>query len=218
MIRSVVLLALTGIVLSTIRPAQAQQFSAQLVSSNVIGKVASASGRIYVADRRVRIETAEFPDSFLIVDTAVPVAYLVRPAQRIFMESKQSSRLTWLFVPLDPADPCSEWQVMAEVAGMSDTPRWRCVAQGRESVEGRSAVKFVITSPRGHSAGWIDPQLKFPIKIVSEDGVVLALKNINESPQPADIFEFPRNYKKFDPRLVIERLKHTDAWVEPPHY
>jgi hypothetical protein len=198
------------------RPAQAQQFSAELVTGNAAGDIVGTPGRLYAADRKVRIETPDLPDSFLLVDGAVPAAYLGRPAQRIFMDSKQSSRLTRLFVSLDPADPCRQWQIMAEVAGISDSGQWRCDAQGPETVDGRSTVKFTVISRRGRGTGWVDTELKFPVKIETEDGAVLALRNIAEAPQPADRFEIPSTYKKFDPRQVIEQMKRSDVWVEPP--
>jgi hypothetical protein len=78
-------------------------------------------------------------------------------------------------------------------------------------------VKFAVLSPRGHSTRWIDPQLRFPLRIEADDGAVFELRNVRQEPQPADEFEIPRDYKKFDPRLVLEQLKHTDIWVEPPH-
>jgi hypothetical protein len=78
-------------------------------------------------------------------------------------------------------------------------------------------VKFTVLSPRGHSTRWIDPQLRFPLRIKDEDGAVLALHNVRQGPQPADMFRIPGGYRKFDPRLVLEQLKRTDIWVEPPH-
>lgn len=199
------------------RQVQAQQFSADLVRSSASGQILGKPGRIYVANGKARIETADFPDSFLIVDTLTPATYLVRPLQRIFMDSKQSSRLTWLFVPLDPADPCVQWQIMAAVAGLTETGAWHCQALDRETLEGRSAVKFMVLSPHGRSTRWIDPQLRFPLRIEAEDGTAFALRNIRQESQPEDKFEIPAGYKKFDPRLVLELLKHTDIWVEPPH-
>jgi hypothetical protein len=219
MLRSMAALALfafsfAGSAILAGRPAQAQQFSAEVVGSNAAG--VGMSARIYVVDRKVRIETPDLPNSFLIVNSAVPAAYLVRPAQRIFMDAMQSSRLTRLFVPLDPADPCPQWQAMAEVAGIADSGKWRCDVEGRETVEGRSTLKFRMISLRGRSSGWIDTGLKFPVKIQIEDGNVLALQNIEEKPQPEDKFEIPGDYRKFDPHQVIELLKHTDIWIEPP--
>jgi hypothetical protein len=197
--------------------ARAEQFSAELVSAKAAGDVVNPAGTVYVADRKARIETPDLGDAFLIVDAVAPAAYLVRPSQRVFMDAKQSSRLTRIFVPLDPADPCSQWRTMAEVAGISDkSGQWRCDAQDRKTVAGRDTVKFTILSPGGRSAGWIDPELKFPVRFEFEDGTVFALRNVQEGPQPADKFEIPGNYRKFDPRKLLEHLKHTDIWVEPP--
>jgi hypothetical protein len=195
--------------------AQAQQFSAGLTITGP-GAAANATAKLAVADRKVRIETSELPGDVLIVDATVPAAYLVRPAQRVFMDSKQTSPLTRLFVPLDPADPCRQWQAMAEVAGISDSGQWRCVAEGGETVSGRDTRKFAVTSLRGHSTGWIDAGLKFPIKIETEYGAVFTMRDIEEAPQPTKDFEIPTSYRKFDPRGVIEQMKRSDIWVEPP--
>jgi hypothetical protein len=195
-------------------PAQAQEFSAEIVSRSAGGDIIGKPAKLYVADRKVRIETPDLPHHVLIVDGAVPAAYAVAPAQRIFMNAKQSSRLTRLFVPLDPDDPCAQWHTMADVAGLAEPGEWHCNAEGRETVEERTTVKFNVASPLGHRTGWVDPQLKFPLKIETEDGAVLAVRNIEEKPQPAEQFEIPANYKKYDPHQLIEYLKHTDVWVE----
>lgn len=200
---------------SVTQPAGAQQFSAELTITGP-GTAAARTAKLAVADRKVRIETSELPGDVLIVDAAAPAAYLVRPAQRVVMDAKQSSPLTRLFVPLDLADPCRQWQAMAEVAGISDSGQWRCVAAGSETVSGRATRKFAVTSRRGHSTGWIDANLKFPVKIETEYGAVLTMRDIEEAPQPAEKFEVPGSYRKFDPHGVIELMKRTDIWVEPP--
>jgi hypothetical protein len=197
------------------QPAGAQQFSAVLTITGP-GTAPAGTAKLAVADRKVRIETPELLGDVLIVDAAAPAAYLVRPAHRVFMDAKQSSPLTRLFVPLDPADPCRQWQVMAEVAGISDSGQWRCSAAGNETVGGRATRKFAVTSRRGHSTGWIDANLKFPVKIETEYGAVLTMRDIEEAPQPAQQFEIPGSYRKFDPHGVIELMKRTDIWVEPP--
>jgi hypothetical protein len=210
-------LALFGLSLSLLsRPVSAQQFSADLVKTDPVAETSRIEAKLYVADRKVRIETPALPNSFLLVDSAAPFAYLVRPAQRMFIDARQSSRLTRLFVPLDPADPCPQWQAIAAVAVITDSDE-HCDAQGHESVEGRDAIRFSITSARGRSTGWIDAQLKFPVKIETEDGAVLALRNIEAAPQPVEKFDIPADFKKIDPGRIIEQLKRTDIWVEPPH-
>jgi hypothetical protein len=200
---------------SVTQPAGAQQFSAALTISGP-GTAPARTAKLAVADRKVRIEAPELPGDVLIVDAAIPAAYLLRPAQRVFMDAKQSSPLTRLFVPLDPADPCRQWQAMAEVAGISDSGQWRCSAAGSETVSGRSTRKFAVTSLRGRSTGWIDANLKFPVKIETEYGAVLTMRDIEEAPQPAQQFEIPGSYRKFDPHGVIELMKRTDIWVAPP--
>jgi len=196
--------------------AQAQQFSAVIVSRDRTGTVVGKPARLYAADRKVRIETPELPNHVLIVDGVKPAAYAVAPAQRMFLDAMQSSPLTQLFVPLDPDDPCPQWHAMAEVAGISVPGEWRCSAEVRETVDGRGTVRFSMISPLGRNTDWIDTQLKFPVKIETEDGVVLALQDIREEPQPADKFEIPADYKKLNPRRLLELIKQSDIWVEPP--
>lgn len=198
-------------------PARAQQFSAEIIALNAAGDVTGPPGRIDAAGRKVRIESPDLPDFFMIIDSSVPAAYLVRPSARLYMNAMQSSRLTRLLVPLDDVDPCPQWETMAEVAGMPDQRgQWHCAAEDEDTVDGRRTLKFSASSPRGHSTGWIDPELKFPIKIETEDGTVVALRNIQEGPQPADKFEIPHGYGKFDVRQLMERIKRSDVWVEPP--
>jgi len=222
--------ALLGI-LALAEPARAQQFSAELVFADVEGHPTGVAGKLRVASDRVRIETPDLPDGFLLVSRNPDAAYFVRPAQRVFMEAKQSSRLTQLFVTLDPEDPCPRWQAAAELArvpdpdaperqdGLHDAPRtqWRCERIGRETIAGRDTIRYQAVLPQGgRRDGWIDPLLRFPLRIDADDGTRLALKNIVEAPQPATAFEIPSGYGKFDPRELIERIKKSDVWVEPP--
>jgi len=197
-------------------PVQAQQFSAELIAGNAAGGTVGGPGKIFVADRKVRIETADFPNSFLLVDGNVPAAYLVRQRLRVFMDAKQSSRLTRLFVAPGGLDPCAQWRTMGEVAGLAgDDSQWRCAATEAETLDGRASMKFRMTSPSDRATAWIDGQLNFPVKFELDDGTVLALRNIEEGPQPPETFEIPSNFRKFNQQLFLERLKHTDIWVEP---
>ena len=214
--RAVLAFAVAGGVLLGSLPVRAQQFSAELIASNPAGGTLGSPGKIFVADRKVRIETSDFPNSFLLVDSNVPAAYLVRQRLRVFMDVKQSSRLTRLFVSPGGLDPCPQWRMMAEVAGIaSDGGQWRCEAAETESLDGRASRKFRITSPSDHATAWVDVQLNFPVKFEIDDGAVLALRNIAEGSQPPETFEVPGNFKKFNQQLFLERLKRTDIWVEP---
>jgi hypothetical protein len=212
--------ALVGALGGGIAPAQAQHFSADLVRTSVDGGAAASFGKLGVSDETVRIETPDFPDGFFLVDGASRTAYFARPGERVFMDARQSSRLTQLFVPLDLGEPCLQWQAMAKLAGAAegDEP-WRCDRVGEEKVGGRDVVVYRATpSPGREIVGWIDPKLKFPLRIRLENGMSISVENIREEPQPAGLFEIPSNFGKFDPQALLKRIKQSDVWVEetPP--
>lgn len=202
--------ALLGLLLA--HPAAAQQFSA-----DIVGK-AGPAGRLYVAGDNARIETPDFPDGFFLIDALRSAAWFVKPAQHRFMEARQSSRLTRLFVPLDPQDPCARWQAMAVSAGTAAPgARWRCERLASGTVAGREAVQFRAEPPgQPPFYSWVAPQLRLALRLRTGEGDGLALERIVEAPQDQGLFMIPPDYRKFDPLRLIERLQHSDVWVEPP--
>ena len=198
--------------------ASAQQFSADLARTDA-GGTATRAGKLNVSHDKVRIETSDLPAGFFLVLAGTNTAYFVRPAQKIFMDAKQSSPLTQVFVAVDPDDPCTRWQARAEIAGgANEGTKWRCERIGDDTVNGRRTIKYRGISPgnRQHF-GWIDPQLRFPVRLQYEDGTVVDLVNIQEKPQPESLFVVPAGYRKFDPQQLIDRIKQSDVWVEPVH-
>jgi hypothetical protein len=195
--------------------AQAQRFSADLVLTQ--GSAASVpAARLFVLDDKVRIETPELADGFFLIDGAKPVAYFVRPATRIYMDARQSSRLTSLFVPVDPDDPCRQWQAMARLAGGADNGDWRCERIGRETVGGGEAIAYrAFSAEREQFTGWIDRLRKFPVRIKTDDGAIFAIENIRDDAQAAQPLEIPAGFRKFDPEGLIQRIKQSDVWVAP---
>jgi hypothetical protein len=208
---------LFGLLICGAAVAQAQQFSADLVASHADGTAAASAGKLRVSEGKVRIETPDLADGFFLIDGIGRAAYFARPAQRIFMDARQSSRLTRIFVPVDPADPCRQWQTMAQVAGAAEAgDSWRCERLGEGVIDGRRAAAYQAILPSGkHFVGWIDPELKFPLRILMEDGATIAVRNIQQEPQPKALFEIPASFRKFDPQALIERIKQSDVWVEP---
>ena len=202
-------LAQTGIA------AQAQEFSADIVVTDA-SDPSVAPGKLYVSHGKVRIETPDV-SGFFLVDVDAGTSYLVRPAQRTFMDAKQSSRLTQVFVPLDPHDACRRWQSMAEIAGVTVADgQWRCEPLGREVIADRNTAKYRIVFPGSRlSFAWIDTDLGFPVRMQAADRTV-ELRNIQDVRSPASLFEVPRKFSKFDPRRLIERIKQSDVWVDPP--
>jgi hypothetical protein len=53
-------------------------------------------------------------------------------------------------------------------------------------------------------------------KVRMSDGATLTLERMRVEAQPADLFAVPAGYRKSDVRALIERIKHSDVWVEPP--
>ena len=194
---------------------QAQQFSADLVRSQA--GVSAPAGRLHVAGDKVRIESPELPDGFFLIDAEKPTAYFVRPKSRLFMDAKQSSALVRLFVPVDPNNPCRQWQAMAGVAGLGDRGDWHCEPAGTEAIDGHEMMTYRANSASGAElVGWIDAQRKFPLRIKTEDGALVAVENISDEPQAAELFELPKGSHKFDPQALIELIKQSDVWVAPP--
>ena len=211
------LLGLVGFLICGRTVAQAQHFSADLVATHNDDTASASAGKLRVSDDKVRIETPDFADGFFLIDGANRAAYFARPAQRIFMDARQSSRLTRMFVLVDPNNPCRQWQTMAQVADAKEAgDPWQCERFSEEVIDGRRAAAYRAILPSGaHFVGWIDTDLKFPLQIKMEDGATIALRNVQEGPQPAGLFEIPAGFRKFDPQALIERIKQSDVWVEP---
>lgn len=195
--------------------AQAQQFSADIVTRR--DDVSTRTGRLSVRDGRVRIEAAEHADGFFLVDAMKPSASFVRPTARMYMDARQSSRLTRTFVPLDPDAPCSQWQAMARLSGAGDQDGWRCERIGIETIDGHSTVAFRALSTKGEAfVGWIDRERRFPLRIKTADGTLVTLEQIKDEAEPASSFELPAGYGKFSPDALIGRIKQSDVWVAGP--
>jgi hypothetical protein len=205
-------LVLVGLLLCGPASARAQQFSADLVRRQ--GDTMAPAGKLSVLDDKVRLETPELADGFFLVDGAKPVAYFVRPATRIYMEARQSSRLTRLFVPVDPDEPCRQWQAMARLAGAEDQGDWRCERMGEDIINGRRVTAYrAVSALNEQILGWIDPEYRFPLQIKTQDGAVITVENIRDRPASAQPLEIPEGFRKFDPQALIERIKQSDVWV-----
>ncbi|WP_249136964.1 hypothetical protein [Bradyrhizobium tropiciagri] len=208
---------LLAIAMLTNAPTQvvAQQFSADLVARK--GDAATIVGALRVSDGKVRIETSALPDGFFLIDTAKPAAVFVRPGAHVFMDARQSSPLTGMFVAVDPDDPCRQWQAIAQLSAPVDLATWHCERDGAEAIAGRDTEIYRITAPTGAGfVGWIDRTRRFPVQIRTADGTVIAADHIRDEPQPALAFEVPAGLRKFDPQALIRRIQQSDVWVAPP--
>jgi hypothetical protein len=170
-----------------------QQFAADIVKRDSAGAVVGPAAKLYVSDLKTRIEAPEASGGYFITDAEAGTALFVRAAQHVFMDAKQSTPLTRIFIRVDPRDPCRQWEAAALVAGIPGTGNWRC-----------DGVK---------AAAVIDPELRFPIKWQSPDGGTFALENIRNEAQPAYLFAVPAGYRKLDPQALVEQIKRSDVWA-----
>jgi hypothetical protein len=84
-------------------------------------------------------------------------------------------------------------------------------------MDGRTVVKYEVgADPARRSTRWVDVRRRFPVKVERADGTVVMLESIVDGPQPATLFDVPANYRMFDPLQLIDRIKQSDVWVEPP--
>ena len=198
-----------------------REFSADIVSRDAAGALVGGSARVYASGRKVRIETPEVPAGFFLIGGDSGAALFVGTTQRVFMDAKQSTRLTQIFVPVDPHDPCPQWRAAAQNAGVTGSEGdWRCIrAAGAGPGAGPGpggTIEYRVTPPdQNSSQRWIDPRLEFPVKLKAADGSTIALENIRVEAQPANLFTIPAGFRKFDPQGLIDRIKHSDVWAAP---
>jgi hypothetical protein len=200
-------------------PPPGQDFSADIVTRDASGAVIGAGAKLFVANGKVRIETADTPDAYFLVDSEAGTAVFVRPERRIFMDAGRSTRLTQIFVPVNPGDPCKQWQEAARIAGVSSADGdWRCERVATAAPTHHAAFELRVISPQSESSHrWVDPDLRFPVKLQSADGTTIALEHIQaQAAQPASLFAVPSEFRKLDPQALIDRIKHSDVWAEAP--
>jgi hypothetical protein len=206
-------------------PSPPREFSADIVSRDAAGTLLGGGARLYASGRKVRIETPEVPAGFFLIGGDLSTALFVGTTQRVFMDAKQSTRLTQIFVPVDPHDPCPQWRAAAQNAGVPGSGSdWRCTradgadggGSGGGGGHGNGTIEYRVDSPdRNSSLRWIDPRLEFPVRLKAADGGTIALENIRVEAQPANLFAIPVGFRKFDPQGLIDRIKHSDVWAAP---
>ena len=196
---------------------EGQTFAADLGTIKAGSPSKEPLGRVYVSHGKTRIETRDLPDGFFIVDAVRPAAWFLRPRQRVFMDARRSTPLTQIFVRVEPTDACRQWQAMEQIAGAAaGGDPWRCDLLGPDTIDGVETLKYQVVSRERSSYRWIDPLRQFPIRVENPDGTVITLDPIVDALQPPALFAVPAGYRKFDPLQLIEQIKLSDVWVEPP--
>jgi hypothetical protein len=132
-------------------------------------------------------------NSIMIVNLEKRTSIVLIPQQKQYAESKRPQipgQGVTFFQAKDVEDACDDWRAVAL------TEKGKCKKVGHETANGRDAVKYEVTPGQG-SAGamWIDVKLHFPVKWQNavESG---ELRNIQEGPQAAELFQIPSGYVK----------------------
>jgi hypothetical protein len=175
------------------------EFSADIVNTSDAGSPVKA--HIYFAKDKVRIEPTASnqrgPGGAVLMDLTTQTSAVIMDQQHMYMEMPAqvaSQRVAYNFFRTGDADnACSDWAQQARNKGGT------CHKVGTEVVNGRSAVKYEAADAGGKTGTfWIDPKLRFPVKWQSTNGSTGELRNIQEGTQPANLFEIPAGYQKFD--------------------
>jgi hypothetical protein len=198
--------------------AYAEDITADLITLDPAQASNGGLTRISVSDNKVRLDPAGFHGGFFIIDGDTGTATFVRPNERVFMDAKQSTPLTQIFVPLDPHAPCPQWKEMALSAGaLEQEAEWRCALLGEDVVGGHTLHKYQMgPSEAQQRTVWLDPLQTIAVMAQSPGGTITKLENIKHEPQPAALFAIPPGYQKFEPQRLIDQIKQSDVWVEPP--
>jgi hypothetical protein len=191
--------------------AAAQQFSADFVSNRGQPSPGDAHPKkVFVSGGKVRMEGVGPRGGALLADAKSNTTLMLMPQQKIYMDMAKMGDMIRVFMPVDPDNPCPQWQKMGEDMrpnNPGEDGNWTCRRIGPETVNGRSTIKYQATSPKGEQvSGWIDIKLKVLIKSESAKGHGMELQNIQEGPQQASLFEVPADYRKMDMGQMLQQM------------
>jgi hypothetical protein len=183
------------------------EFSAEIVDLQKPDKPAT---RIFFTKDKLRIEAqaaGTHGGGAVIMNFSTQTAAVMMAQQRMYMEmpvQAQSQRMGYasaFFQTGDVENACGDWQKMGHDGGS-------CHKVGNETVNGRNTVKYESTNAGGDvSHFWLDPKLRFPVKWDGKNSGG-ELRNIQEGPQPASLFEIPPGFTKMDIGSMMKQQPH----------
>jgi hypothetical protein len=177
--------------------AAAPAFSQRDFSADIVGPQATNPfhTRIYATRNKLRFQQQDNggnASSIMLVNLAELTSVVLIPQQHTYLKQSKPQipgQGVAFFQPQDVANACTAWKQMGELKGT-------CHSLGKEVVNGRDTVKYENLAPdKSASYIWIDTLLHFPVKWEGKVGT-RELRNIQEAPQPADLFEIPEGYTK----------------------
>jgi hypothetical protein len=169
-------------------------FSADIV--NRFTENAAFHTRIFSANDRLRFQGQDKSgrtNGITIVNLATRTSIVLIPQQHQYVENKGPQipgQGVTFFQAKDVEDACPAWRKMAPSA------KGKCRKVGHETVNGRDAVKYEVSTGKGNTDPiWIDVKLHSLLKWQSAEGWA-ELRNIQEGAQPVELFEIPAGYTK----------------------
>jgi hypothetical protein len=170
------------------------EFSAEIYDNNAKG--GKGPTRVYFGKDKMRFDTNDAQGGGVIVDFSTQSYLVIMPKQHMYMQmpaqAMESRGMLNFFRTGDIDNACSDWLKLATHQGGT------CHKLGSETVNGRSTVEYEGTNTKGeNSKVWLDKEVRFPIKWEGKNGGG-ELRNIQEGPQPASLFDVPAGYTKMD--------------------
>jgi hypothetical protein len=168
-------------------------FSANIVN---LQKSTAPVVKVYFTKDKMRAETQSanpHGGGVFIMNFASQSSIVLMPQQHMYMEmpaQSQSQKIGYSFFESgNVEEACGDWQKVNNQGGS-------CHKVGNESVNGRNAVKYETSNANGDTGSfWLDPKLRFPVKWQTKNGSG-ELRDIQEGPQPASLFEAPAGFTK----------------------
>lgn len=193
-------------------------FSAEMFDPTHPTKPAS---RIYLGDGRIRLESEDTASiGAIVLDPAHGTTLLVNDPAKSYIDAGMFTSLVTIgFAPLmrvlRPAgagDPCTQWNSAINPFGAfvkqkdgSPPPQYTCRSLGAESVNGRAAQKWAVTSNQPHDGPmtiWVDDRLHVLSRSKDADSE-MEMRNVHEGPLPDSLFTPPASYRKLSISSLI---------------
>ena len=99
----------------------------------------------------------------------------------------------------------------AEVEGAPPAPANVTIEDlGEATLDGKVVKKLRMTMPEGSSMGWFEKSTGAPVRMegtVNGETTVVEWKNYKVAPQPAKLFEAPKDYELTDVDEMMEKMK-----------
>lgn len=171
------------------RPWFSKQFSARMVGSDPADPQKKVTRRLYVGASALRVEEPVPVRRVYLYDRGRDRTWILFPDRKQYREVRGTTGWTADLLPKPGGDPC---------AGLS-APNLTCRRTGTERVNGRMADRWEMVYEVGGkklvARRWVDRELGIWVRYTTYEGVTFDLVEIRVGPQPASLFQLPKDYR-----------------------